>query len=73
MCDDLGISDEKIKVYFLKTYEYDASIGYTKEELLKYIEEDLDNLYENDDESEYLITMKIMRKSEYQNLPEIDG
>lgn len=72
MCDDLGISDEKINVYFLKTEPYLENIAYPKEDLMEMIEEQIDNL-QNGEYLEFDVKMKVMSRSQFEKLPEFDG
>jgi hypothetical protein len=74
MCDNLGISDKKVKVFLLQTGEtLPGRITFTNEsECLAWIEGDLENIEEGD-EFEYKITISYMTENELENLPEFDG
>lgn len=72
MCDDLGISDEKMDVYLLKYDKYDVPIAYTFDDALEIIKNDLENLSIDDFELEYIISKKRISKSEFENLPEYE-
>jgi len=72
MCDDLGISDEKINVYFLKAEPYLENIAYPKEDLMITIEEQIDNLQDGE-YLEFDIKMRVMSRSQFEKLPEFDG
>ncbi len=74
MCDNLGISDKKVKVFLLQTGETSPGrITFTNEsECIAWIEADLENIEEGD-EFEYKIQVSSMTENELENLPEFDG
>jgi len=72
MCESIN-NDEKINVYFLKTDYTDDFIGFTKEQLLDVIKEDIENLEEDHIPLEFMVQMKVMTKSQYENLKEYEG
>jgi len=73
MCDNLGINDEKMNVYFLKTEPYPNSwIAYTKDQLLHTLKDDIDNICDGDIPLEFTISMKVMTVNKFENLPEFN-
>lgn len=72
MCEAIN-NDEKINVYFLKTDYTDAFIGFTKEQLMDVIKEDIENLEEDHIPLEFMVSMKVMTKSQFENLKEYEG
>ena len=75
MCDDLGINDEKVDVYFVKSNMFDDEnvyLAYLKEELIEGINMYIDDLNEHDEELILNIKVQRMTMDKYQNLPEYE-
>ena len=71
MCDNLGISDEKVNVYKF-TYEGSTVINEHKEDVIEMIKSELDSLSIGDT-VEFKIEMATMTRSQLEALPEFDG
>jgi hypothetical protein len=71
MCDNLGISDNKIEVYELQLFGSKIILNSLKE-VADILEADLCGI-EFDEPEKIIVTRKMMRESELQNLPEFEG
>ena len=71
MCDNLGISDEKVEVYELN-YLGQRVIFQDLGGLMVSLHADIENT-DCDEPQEMTITKKLMRESEFKNLPEFEG
>ncbi len=71
MCDNLGINDEKIKVY---NFDYLGRVVTFNDvsTMLDFIKYECENMYENK-KLEFEIECKYMTIHQYENLPEFGG
>jgi hypothetical protein len=75
VCDDLGIDNEMVDVFFIRNSSFDDEnifMGMLKEEAKEYLNNTIDDMNEHDDEC--IITIKITRMTmdKYNNLPEYE-
>jgi len=75
MCDDFGINDEKVDVYFIKNSSFDDENIYTgmlKDEAKEYINNMIDDMNEHDEELIVNIKIQKLTMNKYENLPEYE-
>lgn len=72
MCDNLGISDEKVEVYELKMFG--STVIFTDlKSMMEMLHADIEGTLDLDEPEEIIITRKMMRESDVENLPEFEG
>lgn len=74
MCDNQGISGEKVKVFSIVDSNISPSsiIFDNVETVVEYIKAEIENMDESDPEQEFKVSIKMMNKSELEKLKEIE-
>ena len=74
MCDDQGISDEKVKVFSIVDMETAPSniLFEDIETLMEHIKTSAENLCDGDPEYDFTISVRMVRRSALNNLKELE-